>query len=293
MPPSAFQLELLRALCASPLLLHPHYLAALTALLLGRRVGESAEHTATEATAQAPRSAANQVMPWDEREAVRITPGGTAIVPMRGMLYAGVSARLAYYFGLCRPEALQAAFAQCASDSRIKAVVIDCDSPGGVVTQIPETAQELADLGKRKLTVAFAGGLDCSAAYWITSQAHHIAGALTADIGNVGTYCAFYDWSAYLEKEGIRLELFKAGKFKAMGVPGTSLDDEQREFFQADIDRTNGRFLAAVQAARPKIARDDLEGQWWDGEMAREKGFSDSLVRNLGQVIRQLETGGV
>jgi ClpP class serine protease len=293
MPTSAFQLELLRALCASPLLLHPHYLAALTSLLLGRRVGESAEHAATEATTHAPRATSAPVPPWDEREAVRITPGGTAIVPMRGMLYAGVSARTAYYYGLCRPEALQAAFAQCAADSRIKAVVIDCDSPGGIVTQIPETAQELADLGKQKLTVAFASGLDCSAAYWITLQAHHLAGALTADIGNVGTYCAFYDWSAYLEKEGIRLELFKAGKFKAMGVPGTSLDDEQRAFFQADIDRTNGRFLAAVQAARPQIKRDDLEGQWWDGEMALEKGFSDSVARNLAQVIRQLEARGV
>lgn len=282
-----FQLELLRTLCAAPVLLHPHYLATLTALILGRRFDDA--RAAHEIEAIAPKANAQQMTPWDEREAVRVTPAGTAIIPMRGMLYAGVSARTAWYYGLCRPEALQAAFAQCADDAKVKAVVLDCDSPGGVVTQIPETAQDFADLGQQKLTVTYTGGLDCSAAFWITSQAHHVAGTLTADIGNVGTYAAFYDISAYLEKEGVKLELFKAGKFKAMGVPGSSLTDEQREFFQADIDRTNARFLAAVQTRRPQIARDDLEGQWWDGEQALAKGFSDSLVRNLGQVIRQLE----
>jgi ClpP class serine protease len=89
---------------------------------------------------------------------------------------------------------------------------------------------------------------------------------------------------------GIDLELFKAGKFKAMGIPGKPLNDEERAFIQEDIDRINSRFVGTVQAARPGIAREDLEGQVFDGDTALAKGFTDSKSRNLAAMLRQLES---
>lgn len=279
-----FHTDLLRALCTAPVLLHPRYSSALTSMLFAHHIGRpdrAAQHRTELPTEQ-------KAKPWDAREAVQITPGGTAIIPMKGMVYAGVDPVTAWYWDLCRPEAIQAAVAAVRADPKVKAVVFDCDSPGGLVSQVPETAADIAELNREKLTVTFVGGLDCSAAYWMTSQTRHIAATLTSDNGCVGTYATYYDMSGYYEKLGIKQEFFGAGKYKGLGV--RPFNDEDRAFLQSDIDRTNARFLAAVQSARPQIERPDLEGQWFDGEQSVEKGLTDSLVRNLAEVIRQIES---
>ena len=275
--------QLLRSLSSAPLLLHPRFLAGLTGILAGK------SYTVAPLAA-IPAGAEKGMKPWEAWEAVRVTPQGTAIVNMRGMLYAGIDdAFTAWIYNLCRPEAIQSAVEECLSDSKIKAVVFNADTPGGVTTQIAETGEMLAELSSAKLTVTHVSGMCCSAGYWLASQTSVIDAAGSADVGCVGTYAAYYDFTRMLQQDGIDLKLFKAGKHKAMGLPGNPLTKEDEALIQADIDRINARFLATVQSARPGIARADLEGQCFDGEQALAKGFTDSTSRNLAAVLRQLE----
>jgi signal peptide peptidase SppA len=278
-----FQIQLLRSLCGAPLLVHDGYLTSLTALLLNQA-------GAIQPEARANSAAQGSLKPWEAWEAMSVTPGGTAIVPMRGMLYAGLDQITAWYFGLCRPEALQANLEAAADDRKIKAVVLESDTPGGVTTQIPETGEAIAEFRANKFIATHVSGMCCSAGYWLASQTHHIDAAGSSDVGCVGTYAAYYDMTRMLEMRGIDLELFKAGKYKAMGIPGKPLTDEERAFIQEDIDRLNARFVGTVQAARPQIAREDLEGQVFDGDSAYAKGFTDSKSRNLTTMIRQMES---
>lgn len=278
-----FQIHLLRSLCGAPLLMHDGYLVSLTSLLLHQGAVPTEAKAATAA-------AGGPLKPWEAWEAMTVTPGGTAIIPMRGMLYAGLDQITAYYYGLCRPEALQANLEAAADDRKIKAAVLDSDTPGGITTQIPETGEAIAEFRAGKFIATHVSGMCCSAGYWLASQTHHIDAAGSSDVGCVGTYAAYYDLTRMLEMRGIDLELFKAGKFKAMGIPGKPLSDEERAFIQADIDRMNTRFVGTVQSARPQIAREDLEGQVFDGDTAYVRGFTDSKSRNLATMVRQLES---
>lgn len=279
-----FQLELLRALCGAPLLLHPDYMVGLTSLLL-----RSAASRSDRDLAAVPAGAEKGMKPWEAYEAVTVTSGGTAVIPMRGMLYAGVDQMTAWYWGLCRPEALQSAAEDCLSDPKIKAVVLASDTPGGVVTKIDETAESMAELSAQKLTVTHVDGMCCSAGYWIASQTKLIDAPRSSLVGSVGTYAAYYDITRMLQQEGIDLNLFKAGKFKAMGIPGKPLNDDEKALIQSRIDTINSGFVGSVQAARPQIARADLEGQTFPGSDAVKRGLADSSTRNLAAVLRQLD----
>jgi signal peptide peptidase SppA len=266
--------------------MHDGYLSSLTAMLLNQAGNIQPESRANAADTR-------NLKPWEAWEAMSVTPGGTAVIPMRGMLYAGLDQLTAWWFGLCRPEALQANIEAAVDDRKVKAIVLDSDTPGGITTQIPETGEVIAEARGQKFIATHVSGMCCSAGYWLASQTHHIDAAGSSDVGCVGVYAAYYDMTRMLEMRGVDLELFKAGKYKAMGIPGEPLTDEQRAFIQADVDRINTRFVATVQAARPQIGRDDLEGQVFDGDLAYAKGFTDSKSRNLGAMVRGLESRGV
>lgn len=229
--------------------------------------------------------------PWEAREAVSLLPGGVAVVPCAGMLVAGLDPITAWYYDLCRPEALQAACAVLAERADVTKVVFNFDSPGGYTTQISETAEMIALLGQSKFTVAFTAGMMCSAAYWLGSQCLHVVATRSSTVGSVGTYATIYDYSGYLEKEGVVAHVVRAGTLKGIGAFGDKVTPEQLAFLQAGVDRINTGFLAAVAAgrgsARP-LASADLQGQWFDGEEAQAKHLVDGLALNLPDLLDAL-----
>ena len=87
------------------------------------------------------------------------------------------------------------------------------------------------------------------------------------------------DYTAALAKQGIKQEIFRnsAGTYKAPGVLGSSLTDEQRERIQAEIDADFAKFKAGVTSARPRIPDDALRGQTYSGAGAVRLGFADAV----------------
>lgn len=175
-----------------------------------------------------------------------------------------------------------------AQDSRIERVVMHIGSPGGSATGVPESAARVAALTKTKEVHAFVDTQACSAAYWIAAQADHIAAAPSAVLGSIGVYMAMLDESRALEMEGYRVELIKAGKFKAMGASFKSLSDDERAILQASVDELHAEFRAAVKSGRrgstergghQTVSDSAMEGQWFDGKAALDHRLIDELTR--------------
>lgn len=280
-------LPLLARLSTEPLLIRPGCEPLIAAL--GRRALDLHARPAAAGPDAAP-----ELAPWEEAEAVRLYPGGVAVVPVRGVLCAGLDAITAWYFGLARPEAIQTAARNLAADTTVSLVVFDVDSPGGYTTAIPETAQLIADLTTRKATLAYTAGLCCSAAYWLASQCEKIVAMPSATVGSIGTYCTIYDTSKMFEQAGVTAHLIAAGDFKGQGTPGVPVTAEFLALLQSGVDRINAKFLAAVRAGREvggkKLADADLQGQWFDGEQAVEKNLADATALNLAEVLTRLLT---
>jgi len=118
-----------------------------------------------------------------------------------------------------------------------------------------------------------------SAEYWIASQANAVYATPSAQVGSIGVYLALLDYSRAAEVQGIKVELFKSGKHKGMGMPGTSLSDEQRDMLQSRVEALGVKFRAAVRTGRARdIADDAMQGQSFAVEAAVENGLIDQVT---------------
>ncbi|MGI4762498.1 MAG: S49 family peptidase [Janthinobacterium lividum] len=167
-------------------------------------------------------------------------------------------------------------------DPEIAAIVLDIDSPGGQVDGTEELAQAVALSGKP--VVAYIDGLGASAAYWIASQASHIFinSASTGYAGSLGVLCMSINQSAFLEKQGVKVEILRSSRAvdKARLNPVEAMDDTVRAAVQADLDQIGETFIAAVTKGRgDKLStkEDVFTGKVYRGSDAKKHGLVDAI----------------
>jgi len=226
--------------------------------------------------------------PWEVP--IFTVENGVAVVEISGALMKGLDPITAWFYGCASTDRVQAALSELAASDDVVAVVLKIDSPGGMVIGIPELGGQIAALAATKLVVAVTDLQACSAAYWLASQATFFYTTASAQVGSIGTYIALYDYSEYLAQMGVKLELFKRGKFKAIGVTGNPLDDDARAFLDETVGRTNDQFLAAVRSKRANVADSTMEGQWFDGAQAVDLGLADKVVDSVSDVIAEVQS---
>jgi len=215
--------------------------------------------------------------------------GAVAILSIDGVIGRRFS-KFLNSSGVTSVDVMERVVAEAVADDTIEAIVLDVDSPGGTVTGTPEAAEAIERAAQEKPVVAFTGGMMASAAYWLSAPADAIFTAASADVGSIGVYAALLDVTRKLENEGIKVELFKQGKFKAMGLPGIPLTEEQREHIQEGVDYVADWFKGFVRANRgTAIPSDAMEGQTFMGRDAVAVGLADQ-VGTLADAIEYART---
>lgn len=213
------------------------------------------------------------------RPKIEMLEGGIAVVPIEGVLCRKPSVYELLFDGVEDTDSILGMVNDAASNPQVRGILLDVDSPGGFMTGGPEVGEAVKRATKSKPVVAWSGGQMCSLAYWIGSQAQAVISSRSADIGSIGVFCAFNDYSALLASMGIKVEVFKnkEAKFKAMGVPGTSLDEEQRAFMQEDVQRAFSEFKSTVRSSRPNVTDEAMMGNTMRGKFAKEAGLVDGI----------------
>ncbi len=167
-------------------------------------------------------------------------------------------------------------------DPEIDHIILDIDSPGGTVQGTIETARFI--LNSETPITAFSDGQISSAAFWMASQADSIFTTESTEVGSVGVFMAILDQSEAFKQQGLNMQVISAGKFKGIGIPGTSLTDEQLQMLQAEVDSIHDEFKLAVLGKRG-IDEEDMEGQVYSSQVALEKGFIDGMVESIDDLI--------
>jgi Periplasmic serine proteases (ClpP class) len=216
--------------------------------------------------------------------------GPVAVISMSGVIVKKVPAWALEWFWLCDLDDIENALQLALNDEKVTSILLAVDSPGGYVTGVPELADMVAETNKSKPVYAFSDSLNCSAAYYISSQAREIAVTSSSTIGSIGTYLVLAEWTKAYEEMGITINFFREGKYKAMGASFKELTDEERELIAAEIKEVNDGFLAAVTRARPKVPRESMEGQTFSGKKSIAAGLADGIVNNLDEVVTALLT---
>lgn len=182
--------------------------------------------------------------------------------------------------------ALQIEEAENSND--VQAVLFNIDSPGGMVQGTPELSDII--LGMDKPTVSYTEGVMASAAYWIGCSADEVVATKSADIGSIGVYLPVYDISEMLKASGVKLQLFASGKYKGMGLPGSTLTKDQAKLLQSRVMETAEMFWEHVQLMRGTIQPDAMQGQVFRADMALEEGLIDRVVSGIEAAVEMAST---
>jgi signal peptide peptidase SppA len=177
------------------------------------------------------------------------------------------------------------------ADPAVSAILLDIDSPGGSVFGVPELAKEIYKLRGQKPIVAIANSLAASAAYWIASAASEFHVTPSGEAGSIGVFAEHTDISKWLEHEGVKPTLIRAGEFKTEGNPYEPLGDEAAAYMQSRVDDYYGMFVNAVAKNRgiseTKVRNDFGKGRVFGAEQAVASGMADK-VSTFDQVLTKL-----
>lgn len=207
-------------------------------------------------------------------------PSGVAILPLFGSIFPKANL-MTQMSGATSAEMFGARFDQLVNDPQVSAIVLDVDSPGGQVSGVEELTQKIYNARGKKPVVAVVDHMMASAAYWIGSAADEIVISPSAMAGSIGVFAVHQDVSAMLEKDGVKMSLISAGKYKVEGNPYEPLGDEARAAIQDRVDQTYNTFIEAVarnRGVKPAYVRSDFgEGRMLDARKAVAVGMADRI----------------
>lgn len=250
--------------------LRPDYVALMSAILSERAFGNrpSAEEIEARIDKRRERKVAEQT-------------GDIRVIPVQGV----IGNRLRVMQDISNPmssaEWLDGQIKAAIADERIKAIVLDVDSPGGSVYGVPELAETIRASRGQKPIIAHVNGMAASAAYWIASACDEIAMTGSSDVGSIGVYTIHDDLSGYMEQAGVDRTLISAGRYKVEGNPFEPLSEDAREEMQRSVDRYHSMFLAAVASGRDvstdRVASEFGQGRMFGAEEAVRRGMADRI----------------
>lgn len=178
-----------------------------------------------------------------------LSGAGIAVLPLYGVMTPRADL-MTEMSGGTSMEAFRGWVRTAAADKSIGAIVLDVDSPGGMVGGVPEAAAELRAAREKKPVLAVVNTLAASAAYWLAAQARELAVAPSAELGSIGVFTAHQDLSGMAEDKGVKMTLISAGKYKTEGNPFEPLSPEAEAAIQAKVDAYYEMFAAEVALGR-------------------------------------------
>lgn len=167
-------------------------------------------------------------------------------------------------------------------DNSIKAIVIEINSPGGVVGPSQEIYEEIRRAREefKKPVVAVSTSVMASGAYYAAVGADKIMVAPGTMVGSIGVIMEFtnleklYDW-AKVSRFSI-----STGKYKDSGAEYRPMRDDERALFQDMINDVYEQFVEAVAEGRemkPEAVKEYADGRVFTGRKAVELGFADDV----------------
>jgi|Deesub1362B_J571_1020462.scaffolds.fasta_scaffold02466_5 protease-4 len=173
-------------------------------------------------------------------------------------------------------------------DSRVKAIVLRIESPGGAVGPTQEIFEAVKRVNSRKKVVASLGAVAASGGYYAACAAERIVANPGTITGSIGVVVHFANLEKLMEKLGIKGEVIKSGAYKDMGLPHRGLTEEERELIKQVVDDVHGQFVEAVAVQRGlpmEEVQQMADGRIFSGRQAKELGLVDRLG-GLHEAIR-------
>lgn len=215
---------------------------------------------------------------------LRGVKGGVGVVHIYGPIEQRVTAELMKAGGTAVEE-ISASLDALLANKAVDAIVLDVDSPGGTISQVPELADKLRGARGQKRLYASINSLAASAGYWIASAAEQVMITPSGYSGSIGVYMLHTDQSKALEAGGVKITMVSAGKFKTEASPFEPLSEEARGYLQGLVNANYDKFIKALSINRDK-SMDEVRRNFGQGRLMNAE---DSVANGLANRIMSME----
>jgi len=207
--------------------------------------------------------------------------GDTAVarIPVHGTLVQKLGS-LRPYSGMTGYDGIRQAILTAHSDPKVKAIVLDVDSPGGEVAGCFDLVDTIYSLRGEKPIWSILTESAYSAGYAIASAADRIIVPRTGGVGSIGVITMHVDWSKALSEAGVAVTFITYGDRKADFHPEIPLSPEALAAAQADID-TMGELFVSTVARNRNVAADavrDTQAACFMGAAGVSRGLADAVM---------------
>lgn len=217
-----------------------------------------------------------------------VTADGIAVIPIIGTLIDRFD-WLASLCGFVSYDAIIAMTQAAGDDPRVKSILLDIESPGGVVSGMLDCVDAIRDVGAVKPVWASANSYAASAAYALSTGASRIALPRLGMVGSVGAVTVHIDQSVQDKLLGLKFTAIYGGARKIDGWGHAPLPDDVRASFQARVDTARERFAASVAEGRNMSfdAVMDTEAEVYEDQAAIDIGFADA-IESIGETLGRM-----
>jgi len=210
----------------------------------------------------------------------RGTTDRIAVITMRGLISSSVPGNVSDSM----VDDLRTQLQQAREDSRVKAIVLEIDSPGGEVTASDEIYSAVVKTRARKPVVVYMGSLAASGGYYVSCGGKFLMANETTITGSIGVIIQTLNYEQLFNKIGLASVVFKSGKFKDMLNGARPITPEEKELVQNFIMNTYDKFLGIVAKER-NLPADLLRNTIADGRiLSGKEALQDKLIDGLGQL---------
>jgi signal peptide peptidase SppA len=198
----------------------------------------------------------------------------------------------------CSMESFGAKYRSVMTDSNVAGVLVEVDSPGGNVFQVPETADLIYSLRDQKPNVAVVTGMCASAAFWLGSQFGELVACPSSEVGSIGVLMRHDDLSKAAEAAGVTVDFITSPRDgnKAEGNPFTPLGDDTREYYNSRTDEYYDMFLSALARGRDVSSQGNtsaaslIDQTWGRGRMVgAAKALDLGMVDRIGTMQSEID----
>ena len=166
------------------------------------------------------------------------------------------------------------------ADKRIKALIVDIDSPGGTASGSEVLYHSLSRVAREKPVVAYIRGTGASGAYLMSCAATKIVALPTTLVGSIGVIYLRPVLQQLFQKLGIGFSVYTGGRLKDMSGFWRSPTSEEEDKFRGLIQEIYDNFVGVVAAGRQMDldkVREYATGEVFTGRGAMERGLVDEL----------------
>lgn len=182
-------------------------------------------------------------------------------------------------------------------DTRVKAIIVRINSPGGEVGASDTLYRALAEAREFKPVLVYMDSVAASGGYYVAVGARHIMASDLTITGSIGVILQTLSFRGLMDKVGIQAHTFRSGQYKDLLNPTREPTEAEKELVQGLVMEVYDKFVTIVAEERgmdPQQLRDGLaDGRILSGKQALEAGFVDELGYFEDAVERAKEMAGI